>query len=291
MPRLEVHRHDILIALVLIERGRVVVQHVETAERGDGVGDHRRDRVGIGDVDDLRARRPARGDDGGNDLVGRAHAEIGNRHRGALGRKQHRRRPADAGTAARDDRDLAVEPAHRSPCERRNRCTASACSRRQVASTDSNPSPAGRRVTAANTGARRSSWRSISASDGRPARSSSASFTSSSLRTSRTWSTGSSSQRRSAARPVASPARSCVADRAPRPRRRTPRRTRPRAASRASGRRADARPSRSARSRRRAPARARPATRASAAPRRHPARPNRRATARAAASARDRTVS
>ena len=83
-PRGEVHRHDVLVDAVLVERGRVVVQDVETAERGDGVGDHRRDRVGIGDVDDLRACDAARGFDLGDDLGGRGFGDVGDGHRARL---------------------------------------------------------------------------------------------------------------------------------------------------------------------------------------------------------------
>ena len=63
VPRGEIHRRDVLIEAVLVERGRVVVQHVEAAVRGDRVGDHRLDCCRVGDVDDLgraRSRRSPR---------------------------------------------------------------------------------------------------------------------------------------------------------------------------------------------------------------------------------------
>ena len=96
VPRVEIHRHDVLVALVLVERGGVVVQHVEAAERGDGVGDHRRDRVGVGDVDGLRARRATGRGDLADDRRGRRVADVGDGDRAAFGRDQQRGRAPDA---------------------------------------------------------------------------------------------------------------------------------------------------------------------------------------------------
>jgi hypothetical protein len=103
---------DVLVEAVLVERGRVVVQHVEPTERRHRVGHHCLDRDRIGDVDHVSTRHATLARDYLGDRVRGVGRDVGHGHRRALAGKQERGRTADAGPTTRHDCDLAGESRH-----------------------------------------------------------------------------------------------------------------------------------------------------------------------------------
>jgi hypothetical protein len=105
-----VERHDVRVYGVCCGVGRVVVQHVEAAERLDRSFDHARNARLVGDVD-LGGHRAT--EFAGHSLC-LCPVDIGDHNRGTFARHQARGGLADAAAGARDDRDLALEASHRS---------------------------------------------------------------------------------------------------------------------------------------------------------------------------------
>ena len=108
-------------AHLVAEDARVVDEHVEAAERVDGLLHHALGARPGRDAVVVRLGAAARRDDLVDDLLrGRrvgavaagAAAEVVDDDRGALGREQQRVTAADAAPGAGDDRDLAVEQTH-----------------------------------------------------------------------------------------------------------------------------------------------------------------------------------
>ncbi len=157
IPRREVHRDDILVRTVLVERGRIVVEDVETTERLHRVGDHRSDLAVIGDVDVLRARHPTRACDLLDDGIGAVGCDVGDGDTGTFVREAHCRRATDPRSRAGHDRDPALEacvPGHRratvtAPSERARRQAYSAALMTDAMTNDAFEAHEARRVEAA----------------------------------------------------------------------------------------------------------------------------------------------
>src|SRR5204862_4954701 len=125
-----VEGHDVCVDGVEGGVGRVVVQHVQAAERPDCGLDHADDALLLRDVnlDGYRRIEVAR------NPLGLRSIEIGDDYRRSLACHQARRRLADTAARARDNRDLAIEPSHPS--------SMSALGRRAAQGTFANTRPA-----------------------------------------------------------------------------------------------------------------------------------------------------
>ena len=110
-----VHGHVVLVGRRLVQRPHgpaepgVVVQHVEAAPLGDGVGDGALELLLLGDVHPAEVDGVAQfgGEAGGHVLL-----QVGDHHLGALGHEQAHGGGTDAAGPTRDEGDLPVELAH-----------------------------------------------------------------------------------------------------------------------------------------------------------------------------------
>ena len=88
------------------------MQQIESAVRGEGVGDHALNGVGLGDVGGLGAGDAPVGADQIDGLVGAGFVDVGDGHSGTFGRQAAGGGPPNSRACARHDGDLVLEALH-----------------------------------------------------------------------------------------------------------------------------------------------------------------------------------